>query len=160
MRRALDAAGGEYSLGSSRIAGPSALSIPCSIRRPALELAPQIGPGEVDHFVGPAADHRFDHVERKTLRHFHRDRRRHGKFGPGDDGINQDRPVMRQCRGDASLHLAWVLESDSAPATGFGHCREVRVLELGAEWEKARRLLLELDKAERTIVEHDDLYRQ
>jgi hypothetical protein len=41
---------------------------------------------------------------------------------------------MGQCGGDAGLDLARFLEPDPVDADGFGHCREVRVLELGAKW--------------------------
>src|SRR3981189_2084054 len=43
---------------------------------------------------------------------------------------------------------------------GSAHAAKVRVLELGAEVEKARGLLFDLDEAERAVVEHHDLYRQ
>src|SRR5215475_4257579 len=61
---------------------------------------------------------------------------------------------------DAMLDVARILEADPAHADGFRHRREIRILELGAEVEKSRRLLLDLDEAERAVVEHDHLDRQ
>ena len=59
---------------------------------------------------------------------------------------------MARCRSDAGLDLARVLEPDLADADGFGHCREVRVLELGAKWKKAGGFLLELDEPEGALL--------
>ncbi len=50
---------------------------------------------------------------------------------------------------DSGVDLGRVFDPDSANTDGFGHCCEVRVLELGAEWEKTGGFLLELDEAER-----------
>ena len=45
------------------------------LNRSSSALAPQVGSGEVDDLVDPAAHHGFDHVERKALRHLRGDRR-------------------------------------------------------------------------------------
>ena len=59
-----------------------------------------------------------------------------------------------------SLDVARIFEPDAANADRLGHGGEIRILELGAEVQEARRLLLELDEAERAVVEDDDLHRQ
>jgi hypothetical protein len=67
---------------------------------------------------------------------------------------------MGERPGDAGIDLGRVFEPDAADADCFGHRREIRVPELCAGVEKARGFLLELDKAERAVVEHDDFHRQ
>ena len=67
---------------------------------------------------------------------------------------------MGQRSRNSFLDIGRVFEPDPAHADGFGHCREIRVLEVGAEWEKTGGFLLELDEAERAVVEHDHLNRQ
>ena len=67
---------------------------------------------------------------------------------------------MSESSRDALLDIGRVFEPDPADADGFGHCGEVRVVEIGAEWEKTGGFLLELDEAECAIVEHDHLERQ
>ena len=56
--------------------------------------------------------------------------------------------------------LGWVFEPHAADADGFGHRREIRVLEFRAEIEEAGGLLLQLDEAERAVVEHHHLHRK
>ena len=58
------------------------------------------------------------------------------------------------------IHLGRVFEPDPAYAHGFGHDREIWVLECGPEREKPGGFLLELDEAERTVVEHHHLQRE
>src|SRR6266446_7317049 len=123
-------------------------------------LAPQVRAGEVDHLIGSAADHGFDHVEREALGHLDGDGGRHRQLGAVDDGIDQHRPVMSKGAGDPGIDFGRVLDPDPADTNGFGHRGEVRVLELGAKWEKTGGFLLELDETERAIVEHHDLYRE
>jgi len=67
---------------------------------------------------------------------------------------------MRQCIGNAMLDLGGVFDPDSANANRFGHFREVRILEVHSEIEKAGGLLLQLDEPERAVVEDDNLDRQ
>ena len=67
---------------------------------------------------------------------------------------------MGKRRGDSLSTSAGSVEPDPADADRLGHRGEVRILELRAEIEKARGFLLELDEAERAVVEHDDLHRQ
>src|SRR6266446_7195183 len=123
-------------------------------------LAPQVRAGEVDHLIGSAADHGFDHVEREALGHLDGDGGRHCKLGAVDDRIDQHRPVMSKGAGDSGIDFGRVFEPDPAYANGFRHRREIRVLEFRASIQKARGFLLELDEAERAIIEYDDLHRQ
>ncbi len=67
---------------------------------------------------------------------------------------------MGERGGDAVLHLAGVFESDPADADGFRHGCEIRVLEIGAEIKKAGGHLLELDEAQRAVVEHHHFQRE
>jgi hypothetical protein len=56
--------------------------------------------------------------------------------------------------------FTWVgsLEADAADPDGLRHRREVRVLELGPEIEKSGGFLLELNEAERAVIEYNDLH--
>jgi hypothetical protein len=67
---------------------------------------------------------------------------------------------MGECRSDAGLDVARVLEPDPAHADSFRHGREIRILEFRAGGEEACRFLLDLDEAKGAVVEHDDFYRQ
>jgi hypothetical protein len=67
---------------------------------------------------------------------------------------------MRERGGNALFDIGRVLEPNGAHADGFGHRREIRILEFRAGGEETAGLLLELEEPERTVVEHDDLHRQ
>src|ERR1700722_19801779 len=54
----------------------------------ASSLTPEIGLCEIDDFVEPSAHDGFDHVEGETLRHLHRDGRRHCKLGADNHGVD------------------------------------------------------------------------
>src|SRR6266581_194314 len=62
--------------------------------------------------------------------------------------------------GNSVIDVGGICETDTADAYCLGHGREVRIIETGPKIEEARGLLLELDEAERTVVEHDDLHGQ
>jgi integrase len=76
-------------------------------------------------------------------------------------GLN-DSALDRLSKGgsDPLVDVGGILQPDSSHTTGFGHGGKVRILELGTEVEKARGFLLDLDEAERAVVEHHDLHRQ
>ena len=120
-----------------------------------IPLAPQVRAGKFDDRIGLAAHHRAQHVERKALRHFHGDGRRHGKFGSIHQRIDQNRTIVRERSGDAGIDFAWALEADSPHADGFGHGCEIRVLKIRADVGKAGGFLLEFDETEGTVVEYD-----
>src|SRR5208283_5990170 len=122
--------------------------------------APKICLGEVDDLVGAAAHDGLDHVERESLRYVNGDRGRHGKLGAVYDRIDENRSVVRKSSGDPVRHLGRIFEADAANADRLGHRGKVRIDELGAEVEEAGGFLLELDEAERTVVEDDDLHRE
>src|ERR1700738_4096424 len=67
---------------------------------------------------------------------------------------------MREGSGDSVLYLRGVFDPNTANTDRFGHCSEIRILELGPKIEEARRLLFKLDKAECAIVEHHHLGRK
>ena len=122
--------------------------------------APQIGLREVNDLVTATAHDRLHHVEGEPLGHFEGDRGRHGELSPVDDGIDKNGAVVRECSGDSVVNLARVFDPNAANPDGFGHCRKIRIVELGPVLQEAGRLLLELDEAERPVVEDDDLHRQ
>src|SRR5262252_10248871 len=126
---------------------------------PPLSL-PEVRLGEIDQIVAAAAHHGLEHVECEALGHLDRDAGGNGKYHPAHDRVDQSRSVVSERFCDATLDVARILEADSAHADGLRHRREIRILELGTEVEKSRRLLLDLDEAERAIVEHDHLDRQ
>src|SRR4051812_26533081 len=97
------------------------------------ESAPKVRLRKVDEFVAASAQHSLQHEKREALGHFQGDRRRHRELRPGHHGMDENRPVMGESGGDAVVHLASILESDSLYADGFCHLREIRVLEVGAE---------------------------
>ena len=53
-----------------------------------------------------------------------------------------------------------MLDPRAVHAERLGHLGEVGVGEVGAEGDEAGGLHLELDEAERAVVEHDELHRQ
>ena len=67
---------------------------------------------------------------------------------------------MRERLRDAVVDFGRIFKANAADPDGFGHRREVRIDKLGAEVEETGRLLLQLDEAERAVVEHDDFHRQ
>src|SRR5438309_1794685 len=95
--------------------------------------APKVRLREVDEFVAAPAQHSLHHEKREALGHFDGDGRRHRELRPIHHGIDEDRPVMGESGSDAVIHLASIFESDATYADGFGHRREIRVLEFGAE---------------------------
>src|ERR1700738_708337 len=125
-----------------------------------LTLSPQVRLGEIDEIVGAPIEHGFHHVEREALGHFGSDGGRDGKYGPIHHRIYQHRSIMGKRGSDAFLDVGGILKPDPAHATGFGPGGKGRILELGPEVEKAGGFLLDLDEAERAVVEHHDLYRQ
>jgi hypothetical protein len=103
---------------------------------------------------------RLHHVEREALRHLDGDGGRHGKLGAVYDRIDGDGTVMHEGGRNAITDIDRVFEANAANTDGFGHCREIGIIELGTEIEEPRRFLLEVDKAEFTVVKHPDLYGQ
>src|SRR5215831_17459270 len=119
---------------------------------------PEIGLREINDLVTATTHDRLHHVEREALRHLEVDRGRHGS--PVDDRIDENGVVMREGRGDSVLNPGGVFEPNAANTDGFGHCREIWIVECGPEIQEAGAFLLELYEAERAVVEDDDLYWQ
>ncbi|GJE69732.1 hypothetical protein CHKEEEPN_1261 [Methylorubrum podarium] len=61
---------------------------------------------------------------------------------------------------DGALQIARILDPAGMDADGVGHGGEIRVPQFDARFEIARGLHLQLDEAERAVVEDDDLHRQ
>src|SRR5215510_16096576 len=91
--------------------------------------APKIRLREVDDFVAAPAQYSLQHEKREAPGHFHGDGWRHRELCPIHHRIDEDRPVMGESGGDAVIHLARIFESDAPYADGFGHRREIRVME-------------------------------
>src|SRR5262249_51863395 len=106
---------------------------------------PEVRFGEIDQIVAAAAHHGFHHVEGETLGHLDRDAGRNGKHHPAYDRVDQNRSVVSKRLGDALLDVTRILEPYAAHADRLRHRREIRILELGAEVQKSRGLLLDLD---------------
>ena len=62
---------------------------------------------------------------------------------------------VRERRGQPFSHISWIFDADARGAHSFGDFGEIRVLEIDAERDYARFLLLDIDKIERLIVEDD-----
>src|SRR5690349_6459814 len=135
-------------------------SVGTPYRARSLGSAPKVRAGQVDDFIGAAVQDSLYHVERKALGHLDRDGRRHRQLRPIDHRIDEHRTIMGQRRGDRFVHLSWILEADAADPNSLRHRREVRVLKLGPEVEKSGGLLLELNEAERAVIEYNHLHRQ
>src|SRR3984957_2500460 len=131
----------------------------CKPSGPSLKLTPEIRSGEVDHLVTSATENGFHHVEGKALCHLNGDGGRHRKLCAIDDNIHQNRSVESEGFGDALLHFTCIFEPDCADAHLLGHIRKIRILELRARADESGRLLLDLDEAQGTVVEYDDLLR-
>jgi hypothetical protein len=123
-------------------------------------LAPQIRSREIDDFVGSPIHHSFHHVESEAFCHLQRNCWRHRKLGTVNHGVDQNGSVMREGSSDSILDLGGVFDPNAANTDRFGHCREIRILELGPKIEEARGLLFKLDEAECAVVEHHDLGRK
>src|SRR6478672_9763585 len=121
---------------------------------------PNVRAGEIDDLVAPPAQYSLQHEKREALGHFQGDGRRHRELRSVHHGIDEDRPVMGESGGDAVIRLARIFESNAPYADGLGHGREIRVLQVHSEIEEAGGLLLQLDEAERAVVENHDLDRQ
>src|SRR5207237_10228233 len=75
-------------------------------------------------------------------------------------GIDQSRVIVTERSGYSVIDLGRVLDPNAADADGLSHGSKIRVSEFSAEIEKPGGFLLQLDEAERAIVEHHDLHRQ
>src|SRR3984957_3028242 len=107
-----------------------------------------------------AAHHRAQHVEGKSLRHFHSDGGRHGEFGSIHHRIDQNRAVVRERGSDSGIDIAGLFEADSPHTDGFGHVREIRILEIRADVDETGGFLLEFDESESAVIEYHHLYGQ
>ena len=85
---------------------------------------------------------------------------RHREFVPIGDHVYEGRPWMRQRRLDRGCEIGGVLDTRRVHAHRRRHRSKIRVLQPDAEIEEAGRHHLELDEAERAVVEDDDLHRQ
>src|ERR1700721_2768603 len=70
-----------------------------------------------------------------------------------DHRVDENGTVMREGSGDSVLDLGGVFDPNAANTDRFGHCREIRILELGPEIEEARGLLLKLPASSWPVVE-------
>src|ERR1700688_216332 len=130
------------------------------IHRNSPVLSPQVRSSEINEIVTASVEYGFHHVECEALGHFGGDSGRNWEHRPAHHRIDQHRSVMSKCRSDARVDIGGILEPDPAHTTGFGHGGKVRVLEIRNEIEKAGGFLLDLDEAERAVVEDHDLHRQ
>ena len=130
-------------------------------KRPGGSQSPeQIGPRQLDQLGAAAVDDRFGGVEAEAERLLGLDLRRHGELHLGRDHVDQSRPVVRERLLQRRLELRRVLDPVARQAGGLRDLGEVRIVEIGPDIEKTRRLHLHVDEAEQAVVEHHDLHRQ
>ena len=67
---------------------------------------------------------------------------------------------MSKCLPDRRLHLTRILDAEATNADGLRHFSEIRIVEFSAEFEQSGRLHLQFDKAQRAVIEDDELNRQ
>ena len=76
------------------------------------------------------------------------------------DSVHQDRSVMSQGCLNRGRHVGGIFQAKGTDADRFGHFRKVGVIESCAMFDQASGFHLQLDEAERAIVEEDDFHRQ
>jgi len=116
--------------------------------------------GEIEQFITFSVQGRSQHIEAESLGLRQFDFWRDREFMAIHDRVNQNRPVMSQGCLNPGRHVGGIFQTKGTDANGFGHFREIGVIESRAMFEQARGFHLQLDEAERAIVEEDDFHRQ
>src|SRR5215472_9375995 len=114
---------------------------------------------QVDDFVAPAAQDRFEQEEGEPLCLGSGDRRRNGQLLAADDRLYQRRAVMPKRLLDHWPDLIRRFRGQPEQTSGFGHLGEARVVQIRSELEEARGLHLELHERKRVVAENDHLHR-
>ncbi len=124
------------------------------------ESAEPVGAGQFHNLVAAAVQNRLDHIEVEVNDLVELERRRHGQLVAIHSHIHQRGAGMREGLLQRLPHVSGVIHVQTQDARAFGDPGEVRIHQIRRVGQEAGRLHLQFHKAQRSVVEDDDLHRQ
>src|SRR5437660_2514385 len=121
--------------------------------------AKQICSCKIDDLISAAVHNGANHVEAESQSLLHVDRRRHRELLAIHDHIHQCWPIVGQRLCQNQTQVFWPFYTDTKDVCGLSKFGEIGVNQVCTVVDKSSCLHLQLDKAQRVVVENDELHR-